>query len=142
MKRWSLIAVPALALGVAAFSRPAATVAPATIRIRMVQQGSRYLFDPANFTVRPGDIVEFVNVSGFPHNVQFDPAKIPRGAREFLMRAMTNRMGNTLGSQMMTQPNAVYRITFTAAPVGTYDYFCLPHQALGMKGVITVAAAR
>jgi plastocyanin len=141
MNRWTFVALPALALGVAAFTGPAPTASPppATIRIRMIQQGTRYLYEPANFTVRPGDVVEFVNVSGFPHNVQFDPAKIPQGARAFLERAMTNRMGNTLGNQMMTRANEVYRINFAGAPTGTYDYFCLPHQALGMKGVITVA---
>lgn len=139
MKRWILVALPVLALGAAAFAKPAATPPPATIRVRMLQQGSQYKYDPANFTVRPGDIVEFVNVSGFPHNVQFDPTKIPQGAQAFLQRAMTNRMGTALGNQMMTRPNEIYRINFTGAPLGVYNYFCLPHQALGMKGVITVA---
>jgi plastocyanin len=141
MKRWTLVALPALALGLTAFAKPAPTPPPATIRVRMMQQGTQYKFDPANFTVHPGDIVEFVVIGNSgPHNVQFDPAHIPQGAQAWLMRAMPNRLGNTLGSQMLSQPNAVYRINFTGAPAGTYNYFCLPHQALGMKGVITVAA--
>jgi len=140
MKRWTLVVLPILALGVAAFARPGRTPAPATIRVRMMQQGSQYKFDPANFTVHVGDVVEFVNVNGFPHNVQFDPAHIPQGALPFLMRAMATKMAPNLpASPMMTRPNEVYRITFTGAPVGTYNYFCLPHQALGMKGIITVA---
>ena len=139
MKRWTLVALPILALGVAAFARPAAPT-PATIRVRMLQQGSRYLFEPANFTVHPGDVLEFVNVNGFPHNVQFDPAHIPQGALPFLMRAMATKMAPNLpASPMMTRPNEVYRINFAGAPLGTYNYFCLPHLALGMKGIITVA---
>ncbi len=139
MKRWTLVALPVLALGVAAFARPGGTLAPATIRVRMLQQGSQYKFDPANFTVHVGDLVEFVNVSGGPHNVQFDPAHIPQGALAFLLRAMPTKMApNQPASPMMTTPNQVYRISFAGAPVGAYNYFCLPHQALGMKGILTV----
>lgn len=121
-------------------SRPATAAATgATIRVQMKQVGARYIYEPANFTVKVGDVVEFVNVNGFPHNVQFEPAKIPAGAADVLNRAMPNRMG-PLAGPMMVQPNQTYRISFAGAPVGTYDYFCLPHKALGMTGRITVQA--
>jgi plastocyanin len=150
MNRLTLAILPLIALGAgvaaSAQQQPAAPAAPTqaagnVIRVRMVQQGSRYLFEPANFTVRQGDIVEFVNVNGSPHNVQFEPGKIPAGAAEVLNRNMPNRLG-PLQSPMFTQPNQTYRISFAGAPVGTYDYFCLPHKAMNMKGVITVQAAR
>ena len=150
MNRFALAAVPALvvlaAVSAQAQKRPTApAAAPAqragtVLRVRMLQQGSRYLYEPANFTVRQGDIVEFVNVNGFPHNVQFDPAKIPAGAADVLNRNMPNRLG-PLQSPMFTQANQTYRISFAGAPVGAYDYFCLPHRAMNMKGVITVTAA-
>ena len=150
MNRFALAAVPALvvlaAVSAQAQKRPTApAAAPAqragtVIRVRMLQQGSRYLYEPANFTVRQGDIVEFVNVNGLPHNVQFEPAKIPAGAADVLNRNMPNRLG-PLQSPMFMQPNQTYRISFAGAPVGTYEYFCLPHKALNMKGVITVTAA-
>ena len=150
MNRFALAAVPALvvlaAVSAQAQQRPATPAAPAAqgagtvIRVRMMQQGSRYVYEPANFTVRQGDIVEFVNVNGFPHNVQFDPAKIPAGAADVLNRNMPNRLG-PLQSPMFTQANQTYRISFAGAPVGAYDYFCLPHRAMNMKGVITVTAA-
>lgn len=149
MNRLALALVPLIALGAgmaASAQQPAAPAAPNqaagnVIRVRMVQQGSRYLYEPANFTVRQGDIVEFINVNGFPHNVQFEPGKIPAGAAEVLNRNMPNRLG-PLQSPMFTQPNQTYRISFAGAPVGTYEYFCLPHKAMNMKGVITVQAAR
>lgn len=149
MNRLALAIVPLIALGAgvaASAQQPAAAAAQTqaagtVIRVRMMQQGSRYMYEPANFTVRVGDIVEFVNVSGFPHNVQFEPGKIPAGAAEVLNRNMPNRLG-PLQSPMFTQANQTYRISFAGAPVGTYEYFCLPHKAMNMKGVITVQAAR
>ena len=144
----TMMAVGAVSLSAQA-SRPAnqgqavrqatQAAAGATIRVQMKQVGARYMFEPANFTVRVGDVVEFVNVNGFPHNVQFEPTKIPAGAADVLNRAMPNRMG-PLAGPMMVQPNQTYRISFAGAPVGAYDYFCLPHKALGMIGRITVQA--
>lgn len=145
MNRTAFAVVPLLALGLAAAAPAQQPAAPAqaagnVIRVRMMQQGSRYMYEPANFAVRQGDVVEFVNVSGFPHNVQFEPGKIPAGAADVLNRNMPNRLG-ALMSPMFTQANQTYRISFAGAPVGTYEYFCLPHRAMNMKGVITVTAA-
>ena len=141
MKHLALFSAAALALGAASASAQTSK-APAsgtTVRVRMMQQGSVYKFDPTNFTVHPGDAVEFVNVSGFPHNVMFDASKIPAGAAAVLNRNMTQRSGSLMGP-MMSAANQKYRVSFAGAPVGTYAYSCLPHTALGMKGVITVAA--
>jgi plastocyanin len=139
MNRWSLAALPILAAGAVAFAWPAGRVAPAptTHRVRMVQQGAKYLFVPANFTVKAGDVVEFVNVSGGPHNVSFDKDSIPAGARDVLNRAMVRRQSDLMGP-FLTQPNETYSISFAGAPTGHYHYYCLPHRALGMVGVITV----
>lgn len=141
MNRWSLSVVPMLALG-AVVSSPApaaAQRAPRTVVVEMIQQGSRYLFRPAGIRIQPGDIVQFKAVSGNPHNIQFYPNRIPTGAREVLNRAMAQRMGD-LASPMLVQANQIYTVNFTGAPQGTYDIFCLPHQALGMKGTIIVGA--
>jgi len=147
MKRVVLVAVLSLALGAATLSAQAAPAAPArpaaagnVVRVRMIQNGARYVFEPANFTVKVGDVVEFVNVSGGPHNIEFEKAKIPAGAEAVLNAGMPNRMSSLQGPMMVT-PNQTYRINFAGAPVGTYDYFCLPHKAMGMVGKITVQAA-
>jgi plastocyanin len=135
MNRWSLAALPVLALGILAFARP--TAPAATHRVRMLQAGSQYKFDPATLTIAVGDTVQFVNVSGGPHNIQFDKDHIPAGAKEVLNRNMKQRMGDLQGP-FLTQPNQVYNVSFAGAPKGTYVFLCLPHQALGMKGTITV----
>ena len=149
MKRVAMAAVTFLvgasaALQAQSRQAPAAPAAPArpagvALRVQMKQVGQRYVFEPANFTVKVGDVVEFVNVNGFPHNVQFEPARIPAGAADVLNRNMPNRMGPVAGP-MMAQANQTYRVSFAGAPIGTYDYFCLPHKALGMTGRITVQA--
>lgn len=141
MKHVAFLSAAALVLGAASVSAQTSK-APAsgtTVRVRMVQQGSVYKFDPTNFTVHSGDVVEFVNVSGFPHNVMFDASKVPAGAAAVLNQNMTRRSGNLQGP-MMSAANEKYRVSFAHAPVGTYAYSCLPHMVLGMKGVITVAA--
>jgi len=154
MTRATFVALSALALGAAtlsAQSRPATPAAPAApaarpvtaaasgsvIRVRMTQTGARYSFEPATISVHVGDIVEFVNVSGGPHNIEFEKAKIPAGAEGVLNANMTGRLGNLQGPMMM-QPNAVYRVSFANAPAGAYEFFCLPHKAMNMKGTITV----
>ncbi|MFI5206534.1 MAG: plastocyanin/azurin family copper-binding protein [Gemmatimonadales bacterium] len=143
MKRVLLVSAAALALGAGSLTAqaskaPAAHSAGRTVRVQMLQQGSAYKFVPANFSVHPGDVVEFVNVSGFPHNVGFEANQIPAGAAAVLNAAMARRSGSLLGPMMMAV-NETYRISFAGAPVGAYHYFCLPHKALGMVGVITVA---
>lgn len=146
MKRTAMVALALAALGsglLEAQSRSSGAARQgaqgSTVRVQMKQIGTRYVFEPANFTVRVGDVVEFINVNGFPHNVQFEPQRIPAGAAEVLNRNMPNRMG-PLAGPMMLQPNQVYRVSFADAPAGTYDYFCLPHKPLGMTGTITVRA--
>ena len=145
MKHTAKLVVAAMALGASSLfaqaknpgARPAT---PTIVRVQMKQKdASHYVFEPANLTVHPGDIVEFVNVSGFPHNVGFDPAHIPAGAQAVLDKNMPSRTSSLLGP-MMQQANQTYRVSFAGAPAGTYNYFCLPHRALGMTGVITVQA--
>jgi len=138
MNRWTAAALPLLALGVVAFARPAAPVArPVTHAVRMEQQGAKYMFVPSTLTIHVGDIVEFENVSGGPHNVVFDKDHIPAGAQEVLNKAMARRQGDLMGP-FLTQPHEKYSISFAGAPKGKYGFYCLPHRALGMTGTITV----
>lgn len=143
MKRLTIAVLPVLALGAMAMApraERAGSPPPATHRVQMLQRGAQYLYVPNTLTIAAGDIIEFVNVSGFPHNVQFTPTKIPAGAADVLNRAMTGRMG-PLAGPLLTVPNAVYRVNFAGAPAGAYEVFCLPHQALGMKMNVTVGGA-
>ena len=120
----------------------AAAAAPATgktVEVKMVGDEKGYRFEPANITVKAGDAIKFTSVSGGPHNVGFDPAKIPPAVQPQLGANMPgdHSMG-ALESPMMLQPNETYVISFAKIPAGSYDFHCTPHLALGMKGVITV----
>jgi plastocyanin len=107
-----------------------------TVRMLLDPQGA-YRFDPANITVRRGDAIKWVMVSGGPHNVQFDAAGIPSGAQTQLSANMPNQ-ATPLGSPMMMNPNEEYTVSFAGVPAGAYNYICTPHLAMNMKGVVTV----
>jgi plastocyanin len=120
----------------------AAAAAPATgktVDVKMIGDEKGYRFEPANITVKAGDAIKFTNISGGPHNVGFDPAKVPAPVQAQLGANMPgdHSMG-PLESPLLLQPNETYTISFAKIPPGTYDFHCTPHLALGMKGVITV----
>jgi len=105
--------------------------------VRMVLDGQTYKFDPANLTIKQGDGVKWIMVSGGPHNVAFDPAKVPDDVEAVLSANMQNQM-MPLSSPYMTQPDENYTISFAGVKPGTYDYVCTPHVMMGMTGKITV----
>jgi len=119
----------------------AATAAPitgTTHTVNMVGDAKGYRFEPANVTVKQGDGIKFVVVSGGPHNVAFDPATIPGDVKSQLDANMgTDKMGE-LSSNMKMNPGESVTISFGKIKPGQYPYHCVPHLALGMKGVITV----
>ena len=105
--------------------------------VNMVLDGSTYKFDPSELTIKAGDVVNFHNKSGGPHNVSFWADSIPAGAADPLKAAMPDQMA-PLEGPLLTEQDAVYKVAFTGTPAGEYKFYCLPHLALGMKGKITV----
>jgi plastocyanin len=108
-----------------------------THTVRMIGDGSTYKFDPASITIKRGDAVKWVMVSGGPHNVAFQDTGIPAGASAQLSANMPNQQA-PLSSPMLMQPNEEYTVSFAGVPAGTYNYICTPHQAMNMKGTVTV----
>jgi plastocyanin len=105
--------------------------------VNMVLDGSKYKFDPDNLTIKAGDVVRYHNKSGGPHNVSFWPDSIPAGAADVLKKNMPDQMA-PLEGPLLTEPDAVYQVSFAGAPKGDYRFYCLPHLALGMRGKLTV----
>jgi plastocyanin len=116
----------------------AAPITGQTVEVKMLQdpQGN-YRYDPADVTIKSGDGVKFVMVSGGPHNVAFDPAQIPAAAKTQLSANMQQQVSE-LSSPMMMNPNETYTISFGKMPQGKYEFHCTPHLAMGMRGTITV----
>src|SRR5438445_7969352 len=70
-----------------------APITGTTKTVNMVGDAKGYRFEPANITVKQGDGIKFVVVSGGPHNVAFDPATIPPDMKPQLDANMgTNKM--------------------------------------------------
>jgi plastocyanin len=115
-----------------------APITGTTKTVNMVGDAKGYRFEPANFTIKQGDGVKFVVVSGGPHNVAFDPATIPPDVKGQLDANMgTDKMGE-LSSNMKMNPGESVTVSFGNIKPGQYPYHCVPHLALNMKGVITV----
>jgi plastocyanin len=93
--------------------------------------------------VHVGDSVVWTNLStGEPHSVSFgtEPpppaAEAPAGGSTYPASGWTSS-GLYLGAPL-PGPHS-YKLTFTKA--GTYKYFCVLHDVVGMVGAITVSAA-
>jgi plastocyanin len=109
----------------------------ATHTVKMVGDDKGYRFEPADFTIKSGDAVKFIMVTGGPHNVAFDPTTVPAAGKAQLDANMDQKMAE-LSSPIMMNPNEEYTISFGGVPPGSYPYHCTPHLAMNMKGTITV----
>lgn len=96
----------------------------------MVHMTNEMKFLPAEVTVTVGQSILWMNTSSMVHTVTADPSlakdpshvQLPAGARPF-------NSGDIA-------PGATFRHTFDVP--GTYVYFCIPHEPLGMVGRIAV----
>jgi plastocyanin len=115
-----------------------APITGATKTVNMVGDAKGYRFEPAEVTIKQGDGIKFVIVTGGPHNVAFDPATVPADVKAQLDANMgTDKMGE-LSSNMKMNPGESVTVSFGNIKPGQYPFHCVPHLALNMKGVITV----
>lgn len=115
-----------------------ASAAPITGKVhevRMIGDGQTYKFDPAELTVKAGDGVKWIMVSGGPHNVAFN--NVPDAGKAQLSANMPSQL-KELTSPMMMNANETYTVSFANVPAGAYNYTCEPHAAMNMHGKITV----
>jgi plastocyanin len=118
----------------------AVAAAPATgttHEVKMIGDATGYKFEPANITVKSGDAIKYVMVSGGPHNVAFQNVADAAVKAQLDANMPGQHMGE-LSSPMVMQPNEAYTVSFAKIPAGKYDYICVPHAAMNMKGTVTV----
>jgi plastocyanin len=132
------LALAALAAPTAVLALRAQAEAPAqtTHEIKMYMEGANARFEPANITIRRGDRIRFVTMTGAPHNVWFDPAKVPDAAEAALSAGMPNQMAPLAGP--FVNAGESYTVSFDGVPAGRYEVLCMPHTGLNMKGTVTV----
>lgn len=99
--------------------------------VDMITDNQGSYFDPVGLLVDPGTTVTFVNASGdhsatayHPDNGD-QPLRIPEGAAAF-------------DSGVYTEDDKTFEYAFDVE--GVYDYYCTPHEAMGMVGRIVVGA--
>ena len=123
-----VLVVIAVGLATAAWRR----VSPAgrVVVVRMVDVSpTEFRFEPAAVTVAPGDTVRFEQTTVMPHNVEF--RDVPDG---------TN-LGAAQMGPFLTKPGETYDVVINSRfAAGVHHYVCTPHELLGMKGTLTVAA--
>jgi plastocyanin len=129
--RWASAVLAALLC----FATSLAIVTPAasaeTYTIKMGSDNGNLVFAPATITVKQGDIVQWVNNKLSPHNVMFDPKKVP--AQEELKAAALSH------AQLMIKPGETYELAISNDLVpGEYNYYCAPHRGAGMVAKIIV----
>jgi plastocyanin len=94
------------------------------IEVKMVTDDAGNYFEPSEVSVKPGDVVRFVLVSGV-HNVSFPSA--------------SNAGADALPemSPYLQLPGQTHDLTVSLAR-GSYTFQCDPHAALGMVGTLKV----
>lgn len=91
-----------------------------THEVSMVTDGDEYYFDPIGLHIQPGDTIQWTIEEG-SHNAVAYEERIPEDAEAFETEVISE------GS---------HERSFSVE--GTYDYYCLPHQSLGMVGRFVV----
>jgi plastocyanin len=115
----------------------AAPVTGTTHEVKMIGDASGYKYVPEKITVKSGDAIKYVMVSGAPHNVSFQGVTDAAIRAQFDANMPGQKMGEANGPMVM-QPNESYTVSFGKIPPGTYEYVCVPHLAMNMKATVTV----
>lgn len=97
----------------------------------MGSDGDRMVFEPALVKADPGDTVRFVfkdsghNASAYHPDNRGKPELIPEGAKVF--------------DSGFKKPGQEFEVTLSTE--GAHHYFCLPHEGMGMVGMVAVGDA-
>jgi len=97
-------------------------------------------FDPDTVTVGPGDTVVWKNTSSHAHTVTAYEDAVPEAADFFASGGFETQdaaeQGWVDGTEGAFYEGETFEHTFEVA--GEYNYFCIPHEASGMVGVVEV----
>jgi plastocyanin len=111
-----LLQLSTLSLVALLFFAPAAWSQGQEVTVRMEDN----FFDQANITVEPGTTVTWVQSGNNPH---------------------TTTSYDGLWDSGMIEGGSGGTFSYTFEEPGRYDYYCIPHESLGMVGSVTVSDA-
>ena len=113
---------------------PKMGMAQKVVEVKLIASpDGKVYFDPIGIRVEPGDIVRWIQTSGYHSVTAYHPEndnhelRIPDNATPW-------DSGILMGQY--PAPGSVFEHKFTAE--GVYDYFCRPHEQAGMVGRIIV----
>ena len=111
-----LLQLATLSLVALLFFAPAAWSQGQEVTVRMEDN----FFDQANITVEPGTTVTWVQSGNNPH---------------------TTTSYDGLWDSGMIEGGSGGTFSYTFEEPGRYDYYCIPHESMGMVGSVTVSDA-
>ena len=97
--------------------------------VQMATEGEQHFFDPDRLFIQPGDTVRWVlrfhvhTTTSYHPDYFSKPPRIPEKAQPW-------------HSGVLTEVGQSYERRFEIE--GVYNYYCTPHQSLGMVGIIVV----
>jgi plastocyanin len=123
--------------GVGALAAAAETASAQEVTTHTVDMNDQLKFVPERLVIEPGDRVRWVNVGSIGHSVTAYEDGIPDGTEYWASGGFGNESaaranyptGDIAGGETYTH-------TFPADVEGTYAYFCIPHEGVGMVGEI------
>lgn len=97
-------------------------------------------FQPVEYEVAVGETVVWGNVGSRGHSVTAYGNQIPEEATYFASGGADSQQAavENWPGQGNIQPGETYEHTFETP--GEHGYYCIPHEAAGMKGTIVVTA--
>lgn len=102
-----------------------------------VEMTDDLVFDPDTLTVTVGDTVVWENVGSARHTVTAYEDRIPDDAEYFASGGFgSEQAARDSPREGLVEGDESYEHTFETP--GSYEYFCIPHEAAGMTGSIDV----
>lgn len=99
------------------------------VEVNMITDEDGWYNDPKGLLIDPGMTVRFVNESGSHSATAYHPANQDKPLR-------IPEAADPWDSGMLTEDSAPFEVTLDIQ--GVYDYYCIPHEDLGMVGRIIV----
>ena len=95
------------------------------------------LFDPPTLTVGVGETVTWTSETQDAHTVTAYEESLPEGAAYFSSGGFSSEEAARDDlAEALISPGKTYAHTFDEP--GTYEYFCIPHEQVDMRGSIVV----
>jgi plastocyanin len=124
----------AAAVGLAGCGATSASLSESAYDVGMVHNA----FQPAEFEASVGDTVVWGNVGSRGHSVTAYESLIPEDATYFASGGADSQEEalRNWPSKGNVQSGETYEHTFEVP--GEYEYYCIPHEAAGMKATVVV----